>query len=61
MPDIDTSNKFLVGVNGDSILFMRPVPPRLTYDDALLLAAYLVALADRDDKFQAVLEAVQNT
>ena len=57
MPDIDTSNKFFVAAQGDQIVIMRPAQ-RISHDEALNLAAWLVALADRDDKFPALLEAV---
>lgn len=58
---IDTFNKFLVGAQGDQIAFLRPVPPRISKADALLLAAYLVCMADADDEFDGYLKAVQGT
>lgn len=60
-PAIDTTNKFLAGVRGDRVVFLRPVPQHLTRADALLLAAYLVSLVGDDDEWQRVLTAVQNT
>lgn len=61
--DIDTTNKFMVAVQGDDVVMLKPLPPRMSPDDALLLAAYLVALAEyrANHQFQAVLDAVQNT
>lgn len=59
--ECDTLNKFMVGISGARITFLRPVPHTISMDDALNLAAWLVALADGRDKFPAVLEAVQST
>ncbi len=64
--EIDTGNKYLVGVRGDVVVMLRP-PRELTRSDAVLLAAYLVALADcihdplgdADTQFANVLEAVR--
>lgn len=62
MPEIDTSNKFLVTTIGNHFL-MRLSPARISADDALLLAAWLVAMAEpyASHKFADVLTAVQNT
>jgi hypothetical protein len=60
---IETFNKFLVGVHGDRIVMMNSeeLTGSLSADDALLLAAYLVTLADPNgERFAKVLEAVQN-
>ena len=59
--EFDTSNKFMVGVSGAHIVMLRPPRGSITKEDALNLAAWLVALADEGDKFPAQLEAVQNT
>lgn len=63
MPDkIDTLNKFLVSQHDRWIMVSGlPFPPALTPDDALLLAAYLVALAEphASNKFDAVRQAVE--
>ena len=60
---IDTFNKFLVGAQSNGIVIGAPpmIGAALDRNDALILAAWLVALADRDGKFQKVLAAVQNT
>jgi hypothetical protein len=58
---IDTFNKFFVGMQGDDLHFLKPVPIRISKPDALLLAAYLVAMADDNDEFANYLEAVQST
>ncbi len=39
------ANKFFIGIRGDQIVFMRPVPIELSKSDALNLAAHLVAMA----------------
>jgi hypothetical protein len=62
--DLDTSNKFLVGSNGAHLVFLKPLPQKITRGDALLLAAWLVAIASEEDDeadFRRVLEAVQST
>lgn len=61
MSGVDTTNDFFVGVQGNRVVIMRPVPNLLTKEQALRLAAWLVALADDDCEFPAVLKAVQNT
>lgn len=58
--ELDTSNRFMVSAAGPNISIMR-TPTTITRDDALNLAAWLVAMADREDKFPALLDAVQNT
>ena len=60
MAEIDTTNRFLVSMAGRDIVFLRPLPQRLSEDDALLLAAYLVAMIADSDKWEAVLTAVEN-
>lgn len=58
--EIDTSNKFMVGVQGGDIVIMRPVS-RMSKRDALVFAATIATLADDDGLgFDAALEAVQN-
>jgi hypothetical protein len=65
MPDeIDIFNRYGVALHGDKLVFLNPPYPRepLSRADALVLAAWLVALADpSQDKFPKVLEAVCNT
>lgn len=59
---MDVPNKFVVGSSGDRIRILR-LQADMTPDEALNLAAWLVALADGQgkDKFEEVLAAVQNT
>lgn len=58
--DLDAANHFFVGVQGDKIVTLRG-SLRLSRDEALNLAAWLVVLADRDDEFGLLLEKVQNS
>lgn len=39
-------NEFMVGVQGESITLLRPVPLRLSADQAVRLAAWLVAMSE---------------
>ena len=57
-----TANKFLVGVRGDKVVFSGLLIPReISKEDALNLAAWIVALADLKGEFPKLLEQVQNT
>ena len=60
--EIDTFNKFMVAVGGKDVILLKPIPQKLSADDALLLAAYLVSTAEinTETKFEDVLKAVQN-
>jgi hypothetical protein len=59
---IDTINKFGVAMMGDRITFLITPPRVLIREDALLFAAWIVALADFDgDRFQHILNAVNDT
>lgn len=58
--EIDTANRFLVGARGDDLVILR-FARSVTKEEALNLAAWLVALADSKGEFPAILEAVQNT
>ena len=44
----------------DKIVVMKP-PHEMTRSEALEFAAWIVAIADLNDEFPAILEAVQNT
>ena len=61
MPDpIDTTNKFIVSAQGNDVIILRAVS-LITQEDALNLAAYLVALSEqRFEDFVKVYEAVCN-
>ncbi len=62
--EIETLNKFMVAAGGKGIAMLngphRGVP--FSADDALLLAAYLVSMAEHkaSHTFEEVLNAVQN-
>jgi hypothetical protein len=58
---IETFNKFLVAANGSGILIMNPPRGVISNDDALLLAAYIVSMADHSasNDFEDILKAVQ--
>jgi hypothetical protein len=58
--DIETKNDLLVGRQGDNINILL-AGVSLDRPAALRMAAYLVCLADDDDEFPAVLDAVRNT
>lgn len=65
---MDLQNSWLVSTTGigddTQIVILRPPGPNhhMTPEQALVVAAWLVALADPDGfKFAAVLEAVNNT
>ncbi len=60
-PEVDTSNQWFVGVQNHMIILGRPMPRALSRAQALNLAAWLVALADEEDEFGTLLEAVLNT
>ena len=61
MSDINTMNDHLVGVQGGRIVIVMPPLGPMDRDEALRLAAWIVALADDENTFGDVLEAVQNT
>lgn len=58
---IDTANRFLVGIKGDRIVVMLPPTGPIMKPYALNLAAHLVAMADDNDEFPKILEAVCTT
>jgi hypothetical protein len=57
---METENKWMVGVRASQIYFMCGVPETMSKDDALLFAAWIVALADNGDKFEKILAKVQS-
>lgn len=63
MSDIDTLNRFMVGLQGRDVVTLRALPSRFSPDDAMNLAAWLVSMAEMDatHSFADVLAAVQNT
>lgn len=64
MAEINTANRFMVGVKGDSVVVLLPPTTVLDKEAALVFAAYLVLMADAvpgELDFQEVLVAVENT
>lgn len=63
MDEIDTLNKYGVGMSGARINMLMPPRGTMSPDDALNLAAWLVAMAEgmTNTEFTDVLEAVRNT
>lgn len=60
MDDIDITNKQMVGVRGNNIVFLNP-PTKMTKREALVMAAWIVCLAENDeDDFGLIVEAVQS-
>jgi hypothetical protein len=57
MADLDTANKFAVTASLQGITILKPPLGPITHDDALNLAAWLVALADHEKKFQTIVLA----
>lgn len=58
----DPFNKFGLGSNGTGgVVFLAPVPRILSEDDALLLAAWLVAIVGEHERFTRILAAVEAT
>jgi hypothetical protein len=53
-------NLFFVSAQGDNIVTLRPVPQKMTRDQALNLAAWIVAITN-ETEFKITLLAVQRT
>jgi hypothetical protein len=39
-------NEFLIGMQGETVVIIRPVPQRLTLQQAVTLASWLTVIAD---------------
>lgn len=69
MPEIDTLNKFAVGMGGMGqdrirVLLVSKIMQGLDRDDAFNLAAYLVVMGSMlpgETKFEDVRKAIENT
>jgi hypothetical protein len=57
--DMDTFNKHMVGVQGERIVIMMPPTGPISKREALMLAAWIVTLADDNADFTSFLAAVQ--
>lgn len=56
------TNEFLIGMTADgkTIQLLRPIPRQMTKDQALTLAAWIVAIADpTGQQFEAKLQEVR--
>lgn len=63
MPKIDVANRFMVAANSMGLMLVRPPHGLMSYDDALVLAAWLVSIAEprASFTFKEVLDEVQGT
>jgi hypothetical protein len=61
MPKIDTTNKHLVSSQGERIVIMLPPRGPIEKDDALTLAAWIVAIVGDEERFREILSAVEGT
>lgn len=59
--EIDTGNDQLVGRSGDGTVSILLPLRRMTRQQALRHAAWLVAIADDNDEFPAILSVVRST
>lgn len=60
--NVDITNQWLLGTKGDNIVMLNHnAAINMTRIEALVLAAWLVAMADEDNEFKQILEKVQNT
>lgn len=57
---METINDFLVVLVGDGVAMLNPPRGEFTQEQAVRLAAWLVALADHKNEFPAVLQAINN-
>lgn len=63
-PAAYSGNRFLVGALAGSMVMIQGLPtlrPRLTHDQALNLAAWLVAVVGDHGRFEKILDAVERT
>jgi len=58
--EIETVNDQLVALQGDHVVVMLP-KQRMTTEEALRQAAWLVAITGENERFQQILTAIQNT
>jgi hypothetical protein len=59
--DVDTFNRFGVGMRGGERMVILRFHAELSKREAVNLAAWLVAVAGEDDEFKRVLQAARNT
>lgn len=59
---VEIFNKFGVSIHGDNIALLLPLRGEMARDEALQLAAWIVAVADPSGKyFQEILSKVQES
>ena len=58
---IETVNDHLVGIQGGNVVMVLPPTAPMPHEEALRMAAWIVAIADDDDRFGAILAAVRST
>jgi hypothetical protein len=59
---MDTFNKYMVGMQAGKIWIYNPPQGQIETEDALMFAAWIVAMADPGgEKFKEALDAVRNT
>lgn len=59
---MDTFNKYMVAMQGGKITILNPPRGQVETEDALVFAAWIVAMADPGgEKFAQALDAVTNT
>jgi len=59
MEPVDTLNRWMIGRRVDGTLTIARPPSRLTQDEALVFAAYLVAMVCDEGRWQEVQKAVE--
>lgn len=58
---VDIHNKYYLGLRGDKIVMPLPPAGLMSKEEALVLAAWLVMLADDDDQFKKILAMVRES
>lgn len=53
-------NKFLIGASREEIVALIPLPQTFSKEDALLLAAWIVAIVGDEEKWQEILAEVRD-
>ena len=56
---VEIGNKFFVGSQNGTLVFLRPLPQALSPEDALLLAAWLVTMVGDDQRRDVIRKTVE--
>lgn len=59
--NMDTANDNLIAIDGDGNIVSLIRQFKMSKEEALRMAAWIVALADSKDEFPEILAAVENT